>query len=108
MTTSHAKWASAVVAILAVCVAAAVAANGPVVRVTGGEVRGQTLPDGGAVFKGIPYAQPPVADLRWRPPAAVKPWTGVRDALQFGGECAQNPMWGHPKVVNEDCRTSTY
>ncbi len=75
----------------------------PVVTVTGGQVRGQSLKDGGAVFKGIPYAQPPLADLRWRKPAPVKPWNRVRDAVQFGGECAQNPMWGHPKVVNEDC-----
>ncbi len=74
-----------------------------VVSVTGGQVRGQPLKDGGAVFKGIPFAQPPLADLRWREPMPVKPWTGVRDALQFGGTCAQNPMWGMPKVVNEDC-----
>jgi len=59
--------------------------------------------DGGAVFRGIPFAQPPLADLRWREPMPVKPWAGVHDARQFGGECAQNPMWGHPKVVNEDC-----
>ena len=79
------------------------AADGPVVTVTGGQVRGQALKDGGAVFRGIPYAQPPLADLRWRKPAPVKPWTGVRDAVKFGGTCAQNPMWGMPKVVNEDC-----
>ena len=79
------------------------AADGPVVAATGGQVRGQSLKNGGAVFKGIPYAQPPLADLGWRKPAPVKPWSGVRDALQFGGTCAQNPMWGMPKVVNEDC-----
>jgi len=80
-----------------------VAQPAPVLWVTGGQVRGQSLKDGGAVFQGIPYAQPPLADLRWRRPAPVKPWTGVRDAVQFGGTCAQNPMWGMPKVVNEDC-----
>jgi para-nitrobenzyl esterase len=74
----------------------------PVVSVTGGQVRGVAL-DVGAVFKGIPYAQPPLADLRWRKPAPIKPWTGVRDAVQFGGACAMNPIWGMPKVVNEDC-----
>ena len=79
------------------------AADEPMVAVTGGWVRGQSLKDGGAAFKGIPYAQPPLADLRWRKPARLKPWTGVRDALHFGGTCAQNPMWGMPKVVNEDC-----
>lgn len=79
------------------------AQQAPVVSVTGGSVRGEALKDGGAVFRGIPFAQPPLADLRWREPKPVKPWTGVREATTFGGECAQNPMWGHPKVVNEDC-----
>jgi hypothetical protein len=40
------------------------AADGPVVSITGGQVRGALLPPGGAVFKGIPYARPPVAALR--------------------------------------------
>lgn len=77
--------------------------QGSIVSVTGGQVQGQPLHDGGAVFRGIPYAQPPLGDLRWREPKAAKPWTGIRPAAEFGGECAQNPMWGHPKVVNEDC-----
>ena len=77
--------------------------QGPLVSVPGGQVRGEVLKDGGAVFRGIPFAQPPLADLRWREPVPVKPWTGVREATVFGGECAQNPMWGHSKVVNEDC-----
>src|SRR5215471_6727266 len=79
---------------------AAFAADGPVVSVPGGQVRGRVLKDGGAVFRGIPFAQPPLADLRWREPMPVKPWSGVREATAFGGECPQNPMWGHPKVVN--------
>jgi len=89
--------------LIAVCFTTASSAQGPAVDVTGGKVRGQLLKEGGAVFKGIPYAQAPLAELRWKPPAAVKPWTGVREASQYGGTCAQNPMWGMPKVVNEDC-----
>jgi len=77
--------------------------QGPIVAVPGGQVQGQSMKDGGAVFRGIPFAQPPLGDLRWREPMPVKRWTGVRPAAEFGGECAQNPMWGHPKVVNEDC-----
>jgi len=76
---------------------------GPVVSVTGGQLRGQMLKENGAVFKGIPYAQPPLGDLRWKPTAPVKPWSGVRETVQFGGTCAMNPIWGMPKVVNEDC-----
>ena len=61
----------------------------PIVKVTGGQVRGARLENGGAVFKGVPYAQPPVGELRWREPMAVKPWTGVRDGTAFGPLCAQ-------------------
>ena len=58
-----------------------------------------------AVFKGIPYAQPPVGDLRWREPMPVKPWTGVRDATAFGAICTQAPG-GTPnagEISQEDC-----
>jgi para-nitrobenzyl esterase len=61
----------------------------PVVRVTGGQIKGRALPSGGAAFKGVPFAQPPVGDLRWRDPVPVKAWTGVRDAGDFGPSCAQ-------------------
>jgi para-nitrobenzyl esterase len=40
-------------------------------------------------FLGIPYAKPPVGDLRWKAPQPPDPWTGVRDATQFGKRCAQ-------------------
>ena len=103
MTSSSLTRSAALCLFVVVLVFSSFATDGPVVAVTSGQVRGQSLNDGGAAFKGIPYAQPPLADLRWRRPARVKPWTGVRDALQFGGTCAQNPMWGMPKVVNEDC-----
>src|SRR5215471_15074990 len=102
-SSSLTRSAAALCLLVVVLVFSSFAADGPVVAVTSGQVRGQSLKDGGAAFKGIPYAQPPLADLRWRRPARVKPWSGVRDALQFGGTCAQNPMWGMPKVVNEDC-----
>jgi para-nitrobenzyl esterase len=68
---------------------ASAADSGPIVTVTGGQVRGAMLDKGGAVFKGIPYAQPPVGELRWREPMPLRPWTGVRDATAFGPLCTQ-------------------
>jgi len=66
--------------LISVAPAARAADADPVVRVTGGQIRGRMIPGGGVAFKGVPFAQPPVGDLRWRDPAPVKPWTGVRDA----------------------------
>jgi para-nitrobenzyl esterase len=83
-----------------------IAESGPVVAVTGGQVRGAMLDRGGAVFKGIPYAQAPVGDLRWREPMPVKSWGGVRDATAFGAICAQasNPLVRNAaEVSKEDC-----
>lgn len=53
--------------------------------VTGGLVRGCTAPENPdiAVYRGIPYAAPPVGPLRWRPPQPVVPWSGVRAATEF-------------------------
>ena len=45
-----------------------------------------------SVFKGIPFAQPPVGELRWKPPVPVKPWKGVRPAISFGAAARQMPM----------------
>ena len=82
--------------------------SGPIVKVTGGQIRGALLDKGGAVFKGIPYAQPPVGDFRWREPMPVKPWTGVRDATAFGAICPQrsSPPFTRPnaaQISKEDC-----
>ena len=55
----------------------------PIVRTSGGEVRGRRE-DGLEVFRGIPFGAPPVGELRFAGPRRAAPWTGVRDAGEFG------------------------
>jgi para-nitrobenzyl esterase len=81
--------------------------SGLVVGTSSGQLRGVHHHSGGAEFLGIPYAQPPVGDLRWREPAPVVAWTGVRDARSFGAACAQ-PILGDwnkqgAETSKEDC-----
>src|SRR5262245_49410842 len=63
------------------------AATDPV-KVDGGLVAG-VVDRGVRVFKGIPYAAPPVGSLRWKPPQPIVAWSGVRDGSTFGAECPQ-------------------
>ena len=66
-------------------------------------------PDGGGVraYKGIPYAAPPLGDLRWRPPEPVQPWTGARPTHAFGPSSLQGVVWDDIDLngagVSEDC-----
>jgi para-nitrobenzyl esterase len=65
----------------------------PEVRITGGRLRGGW--EGGlAVFRGIPYAQPPVGSLRFAAPRAAPGWDGVREALAFGPAAPQSDVFG--------------
>ncbi len=79
------------------------------VRIANGLIETTTPPkDGVRSFKGIPFAQPPVGDLRWREPQPAKDWTGVRKADQFGPRCMQRtgPMadyWFRSNGMSEDC-----
>ena len=54
-------------------------------------------------FKGLPYAQPPVTNLRWRPPALPVAWEGVRDGSRFGAICPQ--IIANKVIGEEDCLT---
>jgi para-nitrobenzyl esterase len=79
----------------------------PVVAVSGGRIEGRNWPGGqGATFRGIPFAAPPVGDLRWRDPQPVVPWKGLRDASQYAASCAQvDGGWNSKdaKLGQEDC-----
>ena len=50
--------------------------------------------DGAIVFRGVPFARPPVGALRWRQPEPLEPWTGTRDAAEFGASAVQRPLPG--------------
>ena len=60
----------------------------PLVRVDTATLQG-AAGDGVISYKGIPFAAPPVGDLRWRPPQPAASWTGVRQATEFGADCMQ-------------------
>ena len=74
-----------------------------------GAVKGTATPDGRIrIFKGVPYAAPPVGDLRWKAPQPARPWEGVRDAAEAGAQCVQGPIFGDitfPRPASEDCLT---
>ncbi len=75
------------------------------VAVAGGEVEG-LWQDGVRVFRGIPYAAPPVGELRWRAPAPVAAWKRIRPAYAFGPACPQAPSKDIPlSDISEDCLT---
>jgi para-nitrobenzyl esterase len=64
------------------------------VKTEQGKVHGRTINDGKVnAFLGLPYAAPPVGDMRWKAPAAPAKWTGERDASKYGAHCAQNQVF---------------
>ena len=78
----------------------------PSVRTDTGTLAG-TAEGGLIVFRGIPYAAPPVGPLRWKAPQPATRWTGIRDAGTFGNACPQGPEhkepWAQVGPTSEDC-----
>ncbi|HZK65476.1 MAG TPA: carboxylesterase family protein, partial [Puia sp.] len=77
-----------------------------IVKTNDGMLEG-TYASGITIFKGIPFAQPPVGNLRWKEPQPVSPWTGVRKADHFGPRAMQLPIYSDMNFrsdgVSEDC-----
>jgi para-nitrobenzyl esterase len=101
-------WAAA--AALLAAGSPAQAASGPVVDAPAGAAQGLAQA-GVKVFKGLPYAAPPVGPARWTPPRPLPRWEGVRDATRFGPACLQlrsgpgNIYADDPPAMSEDCLT---
>jgi para-nitrobenzyl esterase len=106
----------AIAALIGACVLAHSAASAgaasnaaPVAKAPAGDVRGVREGDAN-VFRTIPYAMPPVGEGRWRPPAPMPRWSGVREAQKTGPACMQPPMAAGPynhglQFMDEDCLT---
>ncbi|MGW5648798.1 carboxylesterase/lipase family protein [Saccharopolyspora sp. NPDC003752] len=74
-------------------------------QLSSGAIRGRRL-DEHLSFQGIPYAAPPVGERRWRPPAPVEPWSGIRDATVPGNPAPQLAQsFADVTSVDEDCLT---
>jgi para-nitrobenzyl esterase len=73
----------------------------PIVATSTGALEGR-VEDGVARFLGIPYAEPPLGDARWRAPSPAAPWSGVRRAVEHGPVCPQRDETGDV-VGSEDC-----
>src|SRR5262245_43895724 len=65
------------------------------VKIETGVLAGAMNADGSVrMFKNVPFAAPPVGDLRWKAPQAAAKWTGVRQADKFGSACMQTDVFG--------------
>jgi para-nitrobenzyl esterase len=93
---------------LALGMTLAVQADPLTVKTEQGKVHGKTINDGKVkAFLGLPYAAPPVGNLRWKAPAPAAKWKGERDATAFGAHCAQNHVFDdmvfQDSGPSEDC-----
>ncbi len=78
-------------AFAALAVTATAASDPLTVKTAQGKVHGKTINDGKVrAWLGLPYAAPPVNDLRWKAPQPVAKWSAVKDATQYAAHCAQN------------------
>ena len=114
MTTLRLARPALLLAVLSACsttsqVSPVVSGTGrPIVAIETGTLAGVADPASGVfVFRGIPYAAPPVGENRWRAPAPAANWTGVRSAEQLGKNCVQDQVYSDINAfaagISEDC-----
>ncbi|KAI1265191.1 alpha/beta-hydrolase [Xylariaceae sp. FL1019] len=83
--------------------------NPALIEIESGLLSGTCQHNGTRAFLGVPYAAPPVRELRWRPPQPLSPWSGVRPAHEFGASCIQphpptnSIFYGGETEFSEDC-----
>ena len=78
--------------------------NTPVVRIVSGSLKGYRDKESTWTWKGVPYAEPPVGPLRWKPPKDLEPWTGTIKAKRFGPMCVQYKPIAEKQITgSEDC-----
>ena len=99
---------AAVLLVTALGLACFANADSLTVKTAQGNVHGKLVNDGKArAFLGLPFAVPPVGDLRWKAPQPSAHWSGVRDATHFAARCAQWPIWAdyifQDQGPSEDC-----
>ncbi len=78
------------------------------VKTEQGKVHGKTINEGKVkAFMGLPYAAPPIGDLRWKAPAPAAKWKGERDATKYGAHCSQGRVFDdmvfQDNGASEDC-----
>ncbi|HIM51564.1 MAG TPA: carboxylesterase family protein, partial [Acidobacteria bacterium] len=98
MKSPHLRALLSISALLVSVSTTALAVEEPV-QLTSGQVSGVELDGNVTVFRGIPFAAPPVGDLRWKAPQPPIPWRGVRVADTFGATCMQRGR----QLMSEDC-----
>jgi len=83
------------------------AQKNPKVKVEQGTLEGIILKSGIQNYRGIPYAEPPVGELRWKAPQPAKKWSGIRQAHTFGNKPMQQPIFSdmifRAPAMSEDC-----
>ena len=109
LATAFPRSALAFALVLTTSAMPARAAGDPIATIDSGKLQGvaETGQKSLNIFRGIPFAAPPVGDLRWREPQPVVPWPGIRQAKEFGPRCMQQPLFSdmmfRSPAPSEDC-----